>query len=147
MNSSGGIIVIDRELLASPAFRSLSKIAMLVYLDFLAKRKGRRMGKPKRFAILNNGEITYYYSEAEKRGITRPRFQRALDELINKGFIDLVHQGAGYNLGTGKRDTNLYAISERWRNWSTSHFIKKPRQKDTRDGKGFSLMWKKKEQK
>lgn len=87
---------------------------MLVYLDFLGKKKIRKIGKPNTLVILNNGEITYYYSEAEKLGITRPRFQRAIDELIEKGFIDVVRQEPGYNLGTGKRDMSLYSIPDRW---------------------------------
>jgi hypothetical protein len=130
-------MIFYRDVLASRAFRSLSKTAMLVYLDFLAKVRGKRMGNPKKFQMFNNGELTYYYSEALKRGITRPRFQRAIDELIEKGFIDLEHQGAGYNLGTGKRDMNLYAISERWKAWGTDGFVNKARPKDIRGGFGF----------
>ena len=148
MNSSGGIIVLDRELLASPAFRSLSRTAMLVYLDFLGKRKIRKIGKPKMPKILNNGEITYYYSEATKKGISRVRFRNALDELIEKGFIDLVHQGTGYHTGTGyQRDKSLYGLSERWRDYGTPSFIKKTRPKDIRDGLGFKKIWNQKKAK
>jgi len=68
--------------------------------------------------ILNNGQIQYSYKEAIERGITRPAFARALDTLIQRGFIDIAKQGSG-----GKhRDASLYSISERWRKWGRADF-------------------------
>ena len=126
---------IDKELLRSEAFRSLRGAAMLVYLDFLSKRKMQKAnGKAKnRWVIINNGEIEYTYSEAEKRGITRPRFMRAIDELVEKGFIDIAHSGSGGLKG----DKSLYAISNRWRDYGTKVYIFKSRQKDNRSGRGW----------
>ena len=75
---------IDRALLRSEAFRSLRGVAMLVYLDFLSKRRVQAMkGKAQkdRWIIINNGQIEYTYSEAGKKGITRPRFMRAIDAV------------------------------------------------------------------
>ena len=145
---TSNIIVFYRDVLASPAFRSLSRTAMLVYLDFLGKRRMCKIGRHKTLTILNNGEITYYYSEAENKGISRMRFRNAIDELIEKGFIDLVHQGKGYHKGTGyQRDKSLYALSERWRDYGTPNFLRKTRPKDTREGLGFKKIWNQKKAK
>jgi DNA-binding PadR family transcriptional regulator len=138
-----GKIWIERGLLESEVFRSLRRTAMLVYSDFLRKArftKYKRPGRKTEYTIINNGEITYTYSEAERKGISRPRFQRALDELVEKGFIDIAHQGSGGIKG----DKSKYAISERWRNYGKENFVKETRPKDTRKGRGFDAHWEKK---
>ena len=131
------IIVIERELLKSKAFRSLSGTAKNVYFDFRMKckvknRKIKSTRKHERI-ILNNGEIEYCYSEAEKKGIQRSTFMNCLDAIIENGFIDVTHSGSGGKKG----DKSLYAISERWRAWKTDDFIKAFRPKDNRNGRGF----------
>jgi DNA-binding PadR family transcriptional regulator len=135
------IIVLKRALLKSPALRSLNSTSMLVYLDFLSKRKmqkhSRRPGRKPQWYISNNGEIEYTYSEAEKKGISRPRFMRALDNLVEKGFIDITHSGSGGVKG----DKSKYAISERWLDYGTDKFIKKTRPKDSRNGRGWAAYW------
>lgn len=138
------IIVLERELIKSKAFRSLNSIAIIVYLDFRMKCMGKhsslRPGRKKEFLILNNGKIEYCYSEAEKKGITRPRFKRALKELVEKGFIDISHSG----MGGAKGDKSRYTISARWKNWGTESFEKVTMGKDTRRGRGFAVYWEKK---
>ena len=81
--------------------------------------------------ITNNGEIVFTYNEAEKLGFTRPKFKRALDQLIEYGFIDIEYHGGGM-----MKDFSKYAISDRWKLFGTDEFIKKIRPKDTR-GLGF----------
>jgi len=91
------------------------------------KKVGRK-GKEK-WLIENNGEIVFTYTEAlNKYGITKPRFQRALDGLVEKGFIDITHHGGGV-----KGDFSTYAISERWRDYGTEKFVFKTRPRDTRE--------------
>ena len=67
------IIVLEKALLKSDAFRSLNGIAIIVYLDFRMKCqiKGikRKLGRKTERIILNNGEIEYCYSEALKKGL------------------------------------------------------------------------------
>ena len=75
MSSSKGIFL-DKNLLRSDAFRFLDKWSLLVYLDFLRKRKMGEVKRSKRssvWVIENNGEIVYPYSEAEHKGISRGR--------------------------------------------------------------------------
>ena len=142
-------IRIERKLLQSIAFRSLRGKAYIVFCDFMMKRRFQKQsnnGKPYKrsdtWIIINNGEIEYTYSEAVKKGISRSSFMRALDELIEKGFIDIAHSGAGGVKG----DKSLYAISERWRYWGTDRFVTASRQSDTREGRGFKVYWEKKKQ-
>jgi hypothetical protein len=126
----------ERDIVKSGVFRSLSKTAIFVYLDFRLKCKWQPMkvkeGK-NRWGIINNGEIEYTYSEAEKKGISRSSFMRSLDELIKKGFIDVAHSGSG----GAKGDKSKYVISERWRKYDTPDFIEASRPKDMRTGRGF----------
>lgn len=127
-------IVIDADLVSSRAFLNLTGVAPQVYFLFLRRRrmvKTGRKGKEK-WVIENNGEIVFPYAEAiNKFGFTRPRFLRAIDQLVEHGFIDIVHSGGGM-----MKDISKYAISKRWQDYGTQKFIQKHRPKDTR-GLGF----------
>ncbi len=137
------IIVVERALLKSDAFRLLNGNSKTILFDFLMKCTiGKSKARPGRSEkiILNNGKIEYCYSEAEKRGISRQRFAKAIDDLIEKGFIDISHSGAGGHKG----DKSLYSISERWRSFDMVGFTVVTRPKDTRKGRGYSIYWKRK---
>ncbi len=143
------IIVIERELLNSKVYRSLSSTAKDVYHDFLMKRiitktKARSGRKSERF-IENNGKIEYTYSEAKKKAILIPRstFMNCIDALVTEGFIDIYHSGSGGRKG----DKSLYGISDRWKSWGRADFVKAERPKDTRQGRGFAVYWNKRKAK
>lgn len=125
------VIVLERQMKDSKAFRSLNGTAKTILFDFLGKRR------VKGGAILNNGEIVYPFAEAKKKGIPPKSFNRNRDILIERGFIDVTHAGSGGKKG----DMTLYAISERWKKWGTDKFIHKERPKDLRQGIGFSKYW------
>ena len=124
-----GGVFIERELLTSKAFRSLSGTAHVVLLDFYCKRQMARVGvgKHRVWDITNNGEITYTYKEAERNGIPRATFLRCLDQLVDRGLVDIAESGAGVF-----RSTTLYAISSRWEKWGTDEFEEKSRRKGSR---------------
>ena len=106
---------IERELFQSRAYLSLKGFAPQLLTLFLAKRQFETIGhkgKQKRICI-NCDQLSFTYIEADKRyGITKPRFSRALDELLAKGFIKMVYQG-----GTYKKDKSLYSLSDKWKLW------------------------------
>lgn len=136
--SRSDVVVIEKALINSPAFRSLRSCAVHVYLDFLGKRRLKedkyRKSRGPRWRILNNGEIEYTYSEAEKRGISKPSFATSIDQLVERGFIDIAETGAGvYRMKT------LYSISTRWKDWGTEQFVekKRPRRPRRHGGIGF----------
>lgn len=98
-------VFFERSLLDSPAFRKLSRGALLLYLDFLGKRQMEKDRITKRWYIKNNGEIIYPYSEAESKGISRTQFKDWIDELIEYGFLGISHQGKGGRKPQKERET------------------------------------------
>ena len=64
--------------------------------------------------MINNGEIQFTYREAEKMGISRASFMRAIDQLSQLGFLYVEKQGSGL-----KGDCSLYGISTQWENFGT----------------------------
>lgn len=128
-------IFIERTLISSLAFIELPGTATKVLFWFLARRQFVKLRKFRRqeWVNKNNGEIVFSYSEAaNKFKLTKPRFRRAIDDLIKYGFIDINHHG-----GAMFKDMTTYYISERWKDYGTSAFKEKPRRKDTR-GLGFT---------
>ena len=102
-----------------------------MYVDFLSKRRIERVrGRSKarrKWKLVNNGEIVYTYSEAGALGMSNSVFKRAIDSLIEHGFIDIEESGVGiYKYAT------KYWISERWRQWGTPNFEKRSRPKRNR---------------
>jgi hypothetical protein len=144
-----GKIFITKELLESSAYRSLSRVALLIYQDFLAKRRPKPIKRNKKTVWIfeNNGDIIYPYLEAEEKGFSRVQFRDAIDELQNKGLIDITHHGRGGRRpqrGTG--DVSTYWIDDRWKAWGTDEYRppRKPRKKDKRKDRGWALYhWKK----
>ena len=65
---------------------------------FLQKADGKVREKGKGKMVLNHiDELEFTYLEAEKKfKMTGLRFTRAIDDLIEKGFIEIVHQGGSY---------------------------------------------------
>ena len=139
-----GKIYITKDLLKSSAYRSLSRVALLIYQDFLSKRILKRINRSKRKAWLceNNGNIIYPYLEAEENGFSRVQFRNGIDELQNKGLIDITHHGRGGRKplkGTG--DVSMYFIDDRWKAWGTDEYKppRMPRKKDERKDRGWAL--------
>ena len=131
--SNKGLIVIERRMHRSPAFRKLSSTSIFVLFEFLSRRQMVKVGRRDKRLTKNNGEIIFTYAEARKRfEMFRSTFCRSIDQLVDLGFIDIAHHGGGL-----LKDCSKYAISERWRDYGKEEFIKKSRRKDTR-GLGFT---------
>jgi len=147
--SKSGVIVLDQAMVKSRAWLSLSRTALQVYLLFrckcqIAKRNRRSSKRSETIVsrILNNGEIVFTYEEAKQRyGITSGRFARAIDELVEKGFIEIAASGMGVH-----KVESWYAISERWRDYGTPAFKAVKRPKPSVRGHGFrkgNTLWQK----
>lgn len=114
---------VSRGMIQSQAFASLrTPAAYRVLFTFLSKCRWEQVRRPctreKTWTITNNGEITFTYNEALVRyGIKDGQFRRAIDELVAKGFVDVVHSGYGL-----MKDTTLYALSDRWEHYGTPQF-------------------------
>lgn len=117
-------IVIARDLITSKAWLSLGGTPQSLYLLFLTKRVFGRAGRSKEYVCTNAKELTFYYREAEKYyGITQTRFTRGIDQLVDRGFIDIVEPG----IGTARMPTK-YGLSDRWRKYGTPEFESKKRE-------------------
>lgn len=122
------VMCVPRTMHRSPAYRKLTGKQIFVLMEFYRRRIVVPINRKKDYVITNNGEIIFTYSEAEKKfGIPRSTFKRAIDQLVNVGFIDIAYQGGGM-----LQDSSKYAISERWREYGKEEFKKKSRPKDTR---------------
>lgn len=121
------ILCVEKRLLKSKAYRSLrTPTAYFVFGIFLVKRQMSHVGRSgkKQWEITNNGEITFTYKEAKaKFGISYGAFRNAIDELLEKGFIDIAESGAGLY-----KSANLYTISARWKLYGTPEY-QKPKQR------------------
>jgi hypothetical protein len=140
-------IWIDPDLPDSKAFRSLKRVSIIVYFEFLKKRKMEEVKVSSRrineWIIRNNGKIVYTYVEAQKKGHSPSQFRNALDDLSEKGFLSIAHQGSGGRGKGGKEgDVTLFNLDDRWKHYGTKYFqkTKKTRTKDTRQGRGWSLL-------
>jgi hypothetical protein len=120
----GQNIWVERCLIQSKAFQTLTKVLMI----FLTKRQCERLGRrgKEQWTIKNNGEITFTYKEAEnKYRIAGTAFRNAIHKLVEKGFIDIAATGMGVH-----KVTTFYSISDRWRLYGTSDYEEpKPRLK------------------
>jgi hypothetical protein len=114
---------IERRMFESRAFLALQGSAPQLLILFLGKRNFERVGKKgsQKLQCMNSDSITFTYIEAEKKhGFTKPRFLRAVDDLLAKGFIEIKHQGGGY-----KQDKTLYGLSVKWSFWSPGTVFEK----------------------
>ena len=149
-------IYILREMAESPAFRSLSRVGLLMLMDFLGKRRmvatGRKATKGRRstgrqYVCENNGRIQFPYSEAVDKEYSRKQFRNGIDELQEKGFIDITHLGSGGRKPIdGNGDAHMYLVDDRWRDFDevTQQAVAPPkntRKKDTRMDRGFQKYW------
>jgi hypothetical protein len=124
---------IEREMILSPAFLQLSGSSKNVLFLFLYRRQWKQTGRKGKWYTANDGEIVFPYKEAKKKfNIPKSSFARAIDKLMQHGFIDIAHLGGGL-IG----DCTRYSISDRWKKYGMDNFVQKSRPKDTR-GFGFT---------
>lgn len=124
-------IPIEKKILTSMAWLSLSASAIQVYLLFLTKVQYSRITQSREPIRTNINNLYFTYKEAlEKYGITNGRFKRAIDELIEKGFIDINSREMQNRIKQGGDRFNIpaiYILSDRWKKWGTKDFIKRTR--------------------
>lgn len=117
----GDNIWIPARLIRSRAFRALrTPTAHVVLAAFWTKRQMAKVGRSgkRRWAIANNDEITFTYAEAKgKWGISASAFRTAVDELREKGFLDIAESGAGLY-----KSANRYTLSNRWMFYGTPDY-------------------------
>lgn len=119
--------VLDAELIYSDAFASLTKSSIRVLIRFLQKRDFHREGRGNSTKIVYHADpMVFTYHEAKCYGISRSSFHKAIGELYEKGFIEIVHQGG--SIGNGK-DWSRYKLIEDWKKYGTPEFKKRNKPK------------------
>lgn len=110
---------IEPEMIESEAFKSLTGKCMWILLRFLQKVTwtNTKVGGQK-IRVYHKKGLTFTYPEAQSHGISASTFNRAVGELVAKGFIDVEHQGGFYG-----RDCSRYKLSDRWKQYGTQDFI------------------------
>jgi len=112
-------IYFERDLITSKAYLSLTgKSAQVLGILFCKRQfsKVRRKGKHN-YVIRNNGQIIFTGKEAaEKYGISKYQFSRALDQLVSLGFINVDPEP--FNT----KHCNLFTLIENWKYYGTSEF-------------------------
>jgi hypothetical protein len=112
---------INKELLQSRALRTItSPTVFLVLMDFygrkqVTKKKGNSGNK--KYDMTNNGELFYTYAEAEKKGISRTAFMKAIDELLARGFIFIAKESGGLF-----RVATQFGLSDEWKRFGQTDF-------------------------
>lgn len=118
-------VSIDREMMNSTAWYSLSFSAIVAYLNIYYNLKGKTKDR----------EIICTHSTL-KNQMVKSTWRKAVKELIEKGFIDLVHGSGGL-----QRQPNIYGLSERWRQFGTPRFTPGDVQQ-LNDGGVLGKLWK-----
>ncbi len=111
---SGGTFI-DREMLESKAYLALTGFAPQLLSLILLKRQFQnhgRKGKQKRVCI-NCDKLNITYTEFKsKYGVSQPRMTRGIDQLLEKGFLSIVHPGGMY-----RQDKAIFSLSNNWLIW------------------------------
>lgn len=135
---SGGTFI-DREMYTSKAYMALgvdgqyrSKFSVKLLILFLDKRRfeyrKNRKGK-KKYVCTNADNITLTYNELKKEyGWIHQTIARAIDELLEKGFIEIVERGGAY-----QRHKTVYKLSDNWCIWQEGTVFA-TREKDVKRG-------------
>ncbi|MBK36113.1 MAG: hypothetical protein CME26_11380 [Gemmatimonadetes bacterium] len=126
-------------MLDSKAFKSLGPSAPKVYIGLQrrqqVKKKRRHRGRDQ-WEGINDHELVYTYDQIQKEWEIKSRstVTKAIDELNDKGLIDIVRQGAGTY-----KQTSVYGFSDRWEKWHPeatyrrhNGFVDKPRPRKPR---------------
>ena len=129
-----GKIWIDREMFQSKAFIELKGFAPQLLVLVLGKRQYEKVGRrgKERWILTNGDKINITYTEFSnkkkfggKKGITQPRLTRAIDQLLEKGFISIILPG-----GTYRHEKAVYALSDSWLIWQPG-MVFETRQRDS----------------
>lgn len=119
----GGFVGLPNRLVDSMAFKALTTGASVQTLIWFWQMAEYEKGKKKSGSepvigridkIVNNGELSFTYQEAEWRGMNPRRFSRVLKDLYRLGFIDIARHGRGV-----RGEFTKFAISTRWQKFGT----------------------------
>jgi len=106
----GAWVAVEDDLMLSRAFRDLKPTAVILLLHILRIDKTLSWKNGDAYS----GEFNLTFSEAEVLGLARPTTMRAVCDLSERGFIEIVVRGG---LKSQRKTSSIYRVSERWRTW------------------------------
>ncbi len=109
-NKHGRFLKLTINMLESPAWQALTVYEQALYMAIKAKYKGvNRNGQD------TDRDLSFTYEEG-LRLMSKTRFIKAIDRLIETGFIDLVtHLPQA-------REPTIYGLSSRWHDYGKPEF-------------------------
>lgn len=96
-----------RDILLSPAYVKLSSSGKTILSMFYLKRD-----MSKNHECLNNKNLSVTYKELEALGLSRGSVTAGIDDLLAKGFIEIVRVGGAY-----QQDKTICGLTDKWRWW------------------------------
>jgi len=128
-------IVFSKTFIRSPAFIKLTGAAKQILLELYMRLKLDSHGKrnDKRFFAANNGKLVITYkSITAKFGYSSATISKAIDRLVNYGFIEIAELGCGV-----KRQSHKIALIINWQDYGTDNFKAGNGKADEPVGGGF----------
>lgn len=96
-----------RELLRSPAYVKLSSSGKTILAMLFLKRDMNRAHE-----CLNKKNLSVTYKELEALGISRGSVTSGINDLLAKGFVEIIRQGGAY-----QQDKTVYGLTDEWVLW------------------------------
>jgi hypothetical protein len=118
--------LLDFELLYGEAYNSLTPTGKDVLIRFLQKRTFFYKGKGKKNKEYINHGLVFTYQEAECFRISKSSFSRAINQLVEKGFIEIEYQGGSIGIG---KDWSRYKLISDWKDYGTAKFETREKKK------------------
>lgn len=127
-------IYFEERVYKTKAFLSLKRSSIVVLIAVLdarqleSKKDHKGGGKKTKRKAINTG-IRLPYRKLEKEfKLTQQTISKAIDELLEKGFIQIEHQG-----GRGEHDMSIYSFVENYIFWEPGVIFQK-RERDVHRG-------------
>jgi Bacterial regulatory proteins, gntR family len=96
----GGFVQLPKYMITSPAWRSLSGLAVIAFVEL-----------SRRFCGNNNGALHLSARElAELHGCSKTSASEAIRELVEKGFVEIL-RSSGFNVKDKKRQASEYRLT------------------------------------
>ena len=120
---------LEGSVMDSRAFTGLRPAAMKVYLG-LTRRVRKKQDRRQGWQPTNARELVYPYVDIKREWdiMSSSTIVAAWDELVEKGFVDLMRQGDGKH-----KQVSIYGLSDRWRKWHPNPTGCGPRHDVSRD--------------
>ncbi len=141
-NGYGKGTFIDTKLFLSPAFINLGKpgssptvsyCSRAMLIMFLGKRKFNSNGKDrkgiKQKQRIDDNRFVLTYKELESYRISQTAATRGFDELLAKGFVEIVEAGGAYD-----KHKTIYGLKDEWKRWRPGNPPVRVRSKDVKRG-------------